>query len=137
MQSYLAPDELFPPDCPNQDWKMYKGSCYAYAKNSYKTWADAEAHCKNETGAHLASIHSADELEFVQNNFPRNLWLGASDARKEGTWVWSDGSSWDYSAWNSGQPDNYMGRNQCLLGNWHNLKWDDHVCEEKTFFCVN
>ena len=57
---------------------MYKGSCYYYAVNKYKTWADAEAYCKIETGAHLASIHSADELKFVQSNFPRDLWIGGN-----------------------------------------------------------
>jgi len=120
-------------ECPNKDWKMYKGSCYAYAKDSYKTWADAEAYCKTEPGAHLASIHNAEELQFVQSNFPRDLWFGASDIQEEGTFEWSDGSSWDYSAWRSGEPNN-NGNQDCLVGNWEDLKWDDDDCEKKKMF---
>ena len=133
MQSYLVPNTVFPSECPNQDWKMYKGSCYAYAKDSYKSWADAEAHCKNETGAHLASIHSAEELIFVQSNFPRYIWFGASDIRREGTFEWSDGSSWNYSAWKPGEPNN-NGNQDCLVGNAKDHKWDDDHCEEKKMF---
>jgi len=125
-------------NCQYKDWKMYKGSCYGYGKNLYKTWADAEDFCKGVRG-HLASIHSEDELEFVQSNFPRDLWLGGSDAGEEGTWEWSDGSSWNYystySAWSPGQPDNYIGNQDCLVGNWHHdLKWDDDNCEQKKLF---
>ena len=127
-------NKVFPPECPNKDWKMYKGSCYASPKNLYKTWADAEAFCKTETGAHLASIHSEDELKFVQSNFPQDLWLGASDIKKEGTFEWSDGSPWDFSAWRSGEPNEANGNEDCLEGNWDDLKWNDRNCDHKRMF---
>ena len=133
IQCYLVSNIVFPSECPNKDWKMYKGSCYAYAKDSYKTWADAEAYCKTEPGAQLASIHSYEELVFIQSNFPRDLWLGATDAVKEGTWVWTDGSSFDYSAWSSENPNN-DGNQDCLEGNSHNLQWDDDNCDKKKLY---
>ena len=112
---------------------MYNGICYGYVKNYYKTWADAEDYCKTRRGGHLASIHSEDELKFVQSNFPRDLWLGASDIVEEGTWVWTDGSSFDYSAWSSGNPNN-MGDQDCLEGNSHNLQRDDDNCNKKKLY---
>ena len=133
MLFYLVSNIVFLQECPNRDWRMYKGSCYAYYPYAKKTWADAEAFCRTEPGAHLASIHSAEELIFVQSNFPRYIWFGASDIRREGTFEWSDGSSWNYSAWKPGEPNN-NGNQDCLVGNAKDHKWDDDHCEEKKMF---
>ena len=107
-----------------------------HPKDRKLSWTDAESFCQSwSTGAHLASIHSAEEQKFVQTTFPQHMWLGGSDKAKEGTWVWSDGTPWDYSDWSSGQPDNHG--QHCLKGNWHNLLWDDDACtKEYLFLCM-
>ena len=44
----------------------------------------------------------------------------------EGQWVWSDGSAVDYTNWDTGEPNNWMGDEDCALfwsggerGKWH------------------
>ena len=88
--------------------------------------------------AHLATIYSAEEQKFVQENFPERVWLGGNDINQEGTWVWSDGTCWDYTNWRTGQPDNRELIQNCLLGNMGSEnKWVDSVCtEENLFVCM-
>jgi hypothetical protein len=50
---------------------------------SYATWAAAEKDCNNK-GGHLASIHSADESNFIHSLAPSYyLWIGGTDAAVE------------------------------------------------------
>merc|ERR1719206_48905 len=123
-------------DCPD-GWLMYQGQCYGHPKENKLSWADAESYCQSwSAGAHLASIHSAEEQKFVQDNFPQNIWLGGSDASQEGTWVWSDGTSVVYTNWGPGEPNNAAGSQDCIEGNWHDFKWDDDYCtSENLFLC--
>jgi len=129
-------------DCPD-GWLMYQGQCYGHPKDNKLSWADAESYCQSwSAGAHLASIHSAEEQKFVQDNFPQNIWLGGSDASQENTWVWSDGTLWDYIDWSARNPDNAGTGQDCLMGNffhpspptWTDLKWDDNFCTTKVLF---
>ena len=34
------------------------------------------------------------------------VWIGATDHDAEGTWLWSDCSSWNFTKWFHNQPDN-------------------------------
>ncbi len=34
----------------------------------------------------------------------------------KGTWVWTDGSAWDYSDWGPGEPNNVNGENCLAIG---------------------
>lgn len=116
---------------------MFEGKCYGLPKDEKLIWTDAESFCQSwSAGAHLASIHSAEEQKFVQTNFPRDIWLGGNDLAKEGTWVWSDGTPWDYFNWKSGEPNGDLKQN-CVKGNWINLQWDDGTCtnQEILFLC--
>ena len=58
-------------------------------------------------GGNLTSIHSGEENDFVKSlaYYSDNTWIGGSDARHEGNWEWTDGSTWDYEYWLSDQPD--------------------------------
>lgn len=122
-------------DCPD-GWLVFNGQCYKHQKDNSRNWTDAESICQRWfAGAHLASVQSAEEQRFVQDNFPQNIWLGGNDRGKEGTWTWSDGASWDYSDWGPGNPDNHGAGQDCLLGNWHNdLQWDDEGCYKNFLF---
>eukprot|EP00959_Pyramimonas_sp_CCMP1952_P437407 9158120-Pyramimonas_sp.AAC.1 len=68
------------------------------------------------------------------------MWLGGTDAQVEGSWTWSDGSPWSYSAWQVtpdgvSQPDNFAAGQHCATTNF--LKqgaWDDEFCEASADF---
>merc|ERR1712037_148526 len=82
------------PDCEENG-----DHCYYWSTVS-KNWDEAEEFCKGE-GAHLASVTSEAneyiEAELKQGN--RHLLIGGSDKESEGTWKWSDGSTWEFTNW--------------------------------------
>ena len=68
------------------------------------SWANAEAWCVAR-GGHLASIHSAEEdaaaIAFMQANTTSSYpWLGgySTSTNTSDTYLWSDGTAWDYQA---------------------------------------
>ena len=117
---------------------MFGSNCYKYPEGDTANWADAESKCQSLlTGAHLASIHSAEEMQFVRDNVPTDhtvaswIWLGAN-LNGEGSWTWTDGSSWDYTDWYPGQPDNLGGSENCLEELLYaGVKgWNDRPCDQ-------
>ena len=90
------------------------------------SWTAAKTFCESK-GAHLATVTSQAEHDFIVNNFaPRDLWLGASDAASEGTWVWVTGEPWSYTNWYPGEPNNFGGVENYLVTDTSVLKkWND------------
>lgn len=89
------------------------------------SWSAANA-AANARGGHLATISSAAENAFVfalvdqplyWNQEPGGSdlgpWLGGYQTSDTGNpnanWVWVDGSAWSYTAWFSGEPNNFTG----------------------------
>ncbi|XP_041096216.1 macrophage mannose receptor 1-like [Polyodon spathula] len=122
-------------------WVSFNNQCYQYVKDR-KTWADAELFCLS-VGGNLASVHSIEENNFIQNLINKNdasntiTWLGGSDCFKEGSWYWTDGSKWDYNIWNKGEPNNFLVEN-CLQINFGAPGgWNDMACLNLyPFVCV-
>ena len=54
----------------------------------------------------------------VERLSERTFWLGFDDRREEGRWVREDGSPLDFTAWASGQPDDYQQSEDCAHMNW-------------------
>ena len=99
-------------------------------------WDDAEGFCKNE-GGHLASVTSEATNEYIHYEKRKRgisrLWIGGTDKEKEGVWKWSDGSPWEFTKWNKGEPDNSQ---HCLLYYGYVDKWNDYWCtDENNFLC--
>lgn len=108
------------------DGTIWNGYCYKFFAKGGVTWGQGESDCIN-WGGHMASVHSDAERDFLTNLAGCGpYWLGGHDAGHEGTWVWTDGSPWDYSAWAPGEPNNCCGGENYLHGNWccGNL-WND------------
>lgn len=104
------------------------------------TWEMAVRDCEL-LGAHLVTIQSAQENEFV-HNLVRVSWLGGSDADHEGTWTWITGEPWEYTNWVAGEPNNhgetgehylsYSGEEGNSVREWNDLPADvrlNFVCE--------
>ena len=88
--------------------------------------------------ANLVSLHSEEEQQFVvglNGGFP---WLGGRrDPGNRDTWVWSDGTPWDYnSSWASGEPNNLGGEDCVQTWTSYGSQWNDLACGRVlTFIC--
>ncbi|XP_078543369.1 lectin-like [Lissotriton helveticus] len=130
MFSYSAGQDIFP-----SGWAAGFSSYYKYIPTS-KTWVEAELHCQSLTaGSHLASVHSPEENDFIQRLVLTSakgnpqVWIGGSDCYKDRTFMWTDGSSWDYQKWNQREPNNSGGREPCLQFNFDKPgMWNDEKC---------
>ncbi|KAH0507692.1 CD209 antigen-like protein C [Microtus ochrogaster] len=77
--------------CP-WDWTFFQGNCYFFS-TFQQTWMESVTACQ-EVGAQLVVIKSDEEQSFLQRMSEKkgHAWMGLSDIRKEGKWVWMDGS---------------------------------------------
>ncbi|KAK2910790.1 hypothetical protein Q8A67_002923 [Cirrhinus molitorella] len=128
--------------CPS-GWEKFETTCYKFFSDS-KTWAEAERWCVGLEG-NLASVHSRATHDFLtalakrrSSGAPR-VWIGACDAAQNNIWLWSDGSKFDYSNWQTGQPNNAGGTEACTeMTNGAELRWNDAVCSaQRNFICQN
>jgi hypothetical protein len=100
----------------------------------------------------LTSVHSSTENDIIRDGPPNSsatplyYWIGLNDRGSEGTYVWSDGNTFDglYTAWDSFQPDNGFfvgsGNEDCVRLNPSPSSglWSDTDCNNTSgFVCVS
>jgi len=94
------------------------------------TWEAARTACASLSG-HLATSTSASENTWINTNMASGIavWLGGTDAAKEGTWQWLTGEAWSYQNWASGEPNNAGGGENFLMMNFPGKtagSWNDY-----------
>jgi hypothetical protein len=89
-------------------WIHNEATGNAYRLSRFGSWGSAEAEAIS-AGGHLVAIGSPEENQWLSERFPREVWIGFSDAVAEGTWVWSNGEPVTYTNWNGGEPNNAGG----------------------------
>jgi len=91
------------------------------------TWEEAKARAESlirrRKRGHLATLTSAEETHWVQENvLPRvqirsSLWMGGFQSggpEPAGGWRWVTGEAWEWSDWYPGEPSNTHGKEHCL-----------------------
>ena len=85
----------------------YRAACAASTFQFFstpKTWTNAQSDCESR-GGDLASVRSSEEnAEAYALTGGVSTWIGYNDKAVEGSWVWTDGYTGDYSNWLSGEP---------------------------------
>ncbi|XP_059510747.1 C-type lectin-like [Stegostoma tigrinum] len=103
------------------------------------TLRSCELHCQTlAPDGHLASFHWEEQSRIIGNSLPERtgLWIGLNDNYKEGAYFWTDGSSSDFVNWDSGQPDDYRGEEDCVHFVDPTINWNDLPCQSKlSFLC--
>jgi len=97
------------------------------ASDCTMSFADAEDYCVGK-GMHLASIHSDDENDAALE-VCTSCWIGAY--RESSSFNWTDGTSWDYTNWASGKPDNDDCARLKTSGQWN----DNECTKTKKALC--
>ena len=109
--------------------KKWNGNYYK-VYNKYMFPAKAQKYCK-KMGGHLVTITSQKEQDFVGRLANRGkqdgYWIGATDYKTAGKWRWMNGDKWDYTNWNSGEPNNGLGSGEdyVLINKIHDWRWTD------------
>ncbi|XP_014901896.1 hepatic lectin-like isoform X1 [Poecilia latipinna] len=94
-------------------WEQHGGNCY-YFSTSKSSWTDSRRSC-TDLGSDLVKIDSREEQVFLigrvrdlMKDNQDKFWIGLTDSKEEGKWLWMDGSALDQSLsfWNQTQPDN-------------------------------
>uniref|UniRef100_A0A8D0G2I9 C-type lectin domain-containing protein n=1 Tax=Sphenodon punctatus TaxID=8508 RepID=A0A8D0G2I9_SPHPU len=120
--------------CP-PGWFWFQRKCY-YFSQSTQTWAEAKTVCAL-VRARLVVIDSQEKQEFLKRKRPKSRvhWLGLSDQKTEGKWLWVDGRPLELSFWSSGEPNN-SNKEDCASmdvdGRWNDLPCttsDYWICE--------
>ncbi|KAM7331508.1 hypothetical protein ACRRTK_008216 [Alexandromys fortis] len=117
--------------CPTS-WIHFQGSCY-YFSETQAIWNTAQSFCSVH-GAHLVIVKDLDEQSFLrQHTWGRGYWLGLRTVRHLGKiqgYQWVDGVSLTFSHWNSGEPNDSRGREDCVMM-LHSGLWNDAPCSNE------
>lgn len=89
------------------------------------SWHEAKQHCEKLNG-HLAIIDSKGENDFIHSlrHDRERLYLGATDEKEEGEWLWVNGEAMVVPEWTRFNCDNAHGGQHYLIM-WHGGTWDD------------
>ncbi|XP_071507011.1 macrophage mannose receptor 1-like [Diadema antillarum] len=144
-RSTLPPSTVTPwPQCPTApDWVLFQDNCYFFSGGLSGTtgrmdWSSANDYCM-ERGGYLVSIHSTPENNFLVQMLTRypesNDWIGLREYSGSGYYQWSDNSPLDFQSWNSNEPNDANGEEECAEF-YQDGSWNDLNCGDKlTFVC--
>ncbi len=126
-----AQQDKKPPLNVPQNATLFNGKWY-YVYLEKGTWRRAQEKCR-KLGGNLACVHDGKTQDFIRTlSKGLDLWLGATDEKVEGLWMWVDGQEMTYKAWFRGGPEGGRKSDYLLIG-WGGRGWADR---REDFGCV-
>jgi hypothetical protein len=101
-------------------------SCYLVSSQD-AGWLDALETCQSWGGS-LVNIDSREEDDLLGERMATTFWIAASDRVQEGQMFWSGGRPLGFSNWTPGQPDDFQGREDCVVKTAPAGTWNDRPC---------
>jgi len=109
-------------------WQTMGLKCYYFSgQATVSSYAAGEVKCQAlHPMAHLVTIHSKQENQWIADRTETYLtYMGATDRTTENVWQWSDNSTWGYTNWDLGQPDDWANDEDCGIlhqdGTWRDI----------------
>jgi len=134
-QCLPTPDKM----CSLGEWSG-TSKLYAFCKESpKKNWADAVDSCEN-WGGMLVSATLESEATWVSEEMGGvDFWIGLSDLEVDGTWTWTNSSTWDEFKgfpWCQGEPNGNTSENCAEVLNDDTPCMNDLPCNiERRYVC--
>ena len=141
MPSVQSPDgqEMSGPDPIEGDENYtflgeFGGNKY-YLSSYTSTWNDANNLLTDLDGAHLATITSQEENDFLASVAGASVWIGLNDFEESRVWRWVTGEDLVYTNWDAstGEPNNV---NERVVEFRTNGKWNDLSANARLPFLV-
>ncbi|MCC7536515.1 MAG: hypothetical protein IT379_09895 [Deltaproteobacteria bacterium] len=125
-----GPPDAGPPDLGPPPEMCRLDRCYEVLTTAVGFDA-ARGLCRGRSGD-LVTFTDTDEETFVLGIVPAgtSFWIGLTDASSEGTWVWVDGTPFDYWRWSSGEPDDTRGGQDCARVGAGGGPWSSERCRD-------
>lgn len=101
-------------------------SCYLISSQD-ASWPDALSSCQSWGGS-LVKIDSRVEDDLLGERMSTTFWIAASDRVQEGQMFWSGGAPLTFTNWSPGQPDDFQGREDCVVKTSPAGTWNDRPC---------
>lgn len=113
--------------------------CYSLSTIIDLNFHSARLVCASHGGI-VAEIRDEETFQFIQRfsiwKYTKVYWIGLTDNKKEGNWVFSDGTSLEkFDRWSPGEPNNHGNNEHCAqVSTFRYLHWNDDSCDKKYFF---
>jgi cysteine-rich repeat protein len=128
-----ACSERYPFVCESEAALVFAATRHAYRlQTRARTWTEARDACAS-AGGYLFSIETAEEQDFLRQNFAVEVWLGATRAASGFEWI--TGAPLAFTAFGRNQPDNAGGNEDCLVFNRFDAWADADCAASKRFVC--
>ena len=120
--------------CP-KNWMHIQDSCYLISSGKLD-WNAAKSACE-AMGSKLAMVKSQAEQQALAPKLSQATWIGLRrNPNNKSRWMWVDGSQASYTNWNTGEPNNSGGTEDCahFVNPAGSSKWNDVRCSHQLFY---